>query len=81
MPTTGGAPSRSGCGERLLDGAREARELDERQRAAADAGHRLLDRSVDESGQPLGPLAHGLDGLVDHSEHGDLGAGLAPGSR
>ena len=39
------APQRRG--ERLLERAREARQLGERQRAAADARHRLLDRAAD----------------------------------
>ena len=41
-------------GELLLDRAREALELGERQRAAADAGDGLLDLPADELRQPLG---------------------------
>ena len=41
-------------GERLLDRAREARELGERQRAAADAADGLLDLAARRGGEPLG---------------------------
>ena len=51
-------------GELLLDGAGEARQLGQRQRAAADAGDRLLDRAADEHGEPLGPRAHHLGRLA-----------------
>ena len=57
--------------ERLLDRAREARQLGERQRAAADARDRLLDRAADERGQPLGPRPHGVGGSCEHPQHGD----------
>src|SRR5829696_4385122 len=42
--------------ERLLDGAGEARDLRERERAAADAPDRLLELSADARRQPLGTL-------------------------
>ena len=60
--TTGGSCSRSARRELLLDRAREARQLGERHRAAADARHRLLDRSVDRCGEPLGPRPHASTG-------------------
>ena len=44
IPTTGGVTCPKRSDERLLDRAREARQLRERQRAAADAGDGLLDR-------------------------------------
>ena len=58
--------------ETLLDRARGARELGQRERAAADPGDGLLDLPADEPGEPLGPLADGVDGLVEHPEHRDL---------
>ena len=64
--------------ERLLDRAREARQLGERQRAAADARDRLLDLAADRRREPLGAGAHVLgDGLAQHPQHRDL-AGHAP---
>ena len=45
---------RSGAASVLLDRAGEARQLGERERAAADAGDRLLDRAADERREPLG---------------------------
>ena len=58
--------------ETLLDRARGARELGQRERAAADPGDGLLDLAADEAREPLGPLADGVDGLVEHPEHRDL---------
>src|SRR4051794_21930019 len=40
-------------GERLLDGAGEARHLGERERAATDAADGLLDVAADPTGKPL----------------------------
>src|SRR5207253_635923 len=56
-------------GKLLLHGAREARQLGERQRPAADARHGLLDGASDEPGEALGPPAHGLGRLVEHPQH------------
>ncbi len=47
------------AGERLLERAREARQLGERQRAAADAADRLLDLAAGRGGKPFRALAHG----------------------
>src|SRR6478752_8251812 len=54
-------------GQALVDGAGEARQLRERQRAAADAGDRLLDRSTCQLRKPLGPSADCLRELVQHA--------------
>ena len=70
--TTGGSPSRSALGELLLDGARGARELGERERAASDARDRLLDLAADELREALRARAHGLDRLVEHAQHRHL---------
>ena len=56
----------------LLDRARGARELGQRERAAADPRDGLLDLPADEPREPLGALADGVDGLVEHPEHRDL---------
>ena len=51
-------------GERLLDRAGEARQLGERQRAAADAGDRLLDRAAGQLREALGAGADRLGRLA-----------------
>ena len=66
--------------ERLLDGAGEARQLGQRQRAAADAADGLLDLAADERREPLGPRAHRLGGLAQHPQHRHL-ARARSGSR
>ena len=58
--------------ERLLDGAGRARQLGERERAAADARDGLLHLAADERGEPLGARANGLERLVEHPQHGHL---------
>ena len=68
-----GLASPEALGELLLDGARSARELGEWKRAAPDARDRLLDLSADACGQPLRASANGLERLVEHPEHRDLG--------
>src|SRR6185312_14355742 len=59
-------------GELLLDRARGARQLGERERSAADARDRLLHLAADEPGETLGPLAHALERLVEHAKDGNL---------
>ena len=71
MPTTGGSPDAQRRRERLLDRAREARQLRERQRAAADAADRLLDGAADERGEAFGARAHVAGVLVQHAQHRD----------
>ena len=72
IPTTAGSCSRRRAGERLLERARERRELGERQRAAADARDGLLDLAVHRAREPLGPGAHRQRVLVEHAEHRHL---------
>ena len=55
--------------ERLLDRAGEARQLGERERAAADAADRLLDGAADRGCEPLGARAHDAGVLVQHAQH------------
>ena len=54
--------ARGADGELVLDRAGEARQLGERQRAAADARDRLLDLAAGRRREPLGPRAHRLGG-------------------
>ena len=61
-------------GELLLDRARDARQLRERERAAADTRHGLLDLPADERRQPVRARAHRVDRLVEHAQDGDLAA-------
>ena len=61
-------------GEGLLDRARRARELGERQRAAADTRDRLLDLAADVLREPRGARANSLQRLVQHPQHRDLAA-------
>ena len=58
--------------ERLLERAGEALELGERQRATADARHRLLDRPAGERRQPLGAGPHRPGRLGEHPQHRHL---------
>ncbi len=60
--------------ELLLDGARVALKLRQRERAAADARDGLLHLAADCRGQTLGPRANGVGGLFEHPQHGDLAA-------
>ena len=69
---TGGSPRRSGAASSSSTAHANARELRERQRAAADARDRLLDLAADERREPLGARAHGLERLVEHPQHRDL---------
>ena len=71
-PTTGGSPCAERLGERFLDRAGEARQLRQRQRAAADAADRLFDLAADRFGQPLGAGANHLERLVQHPQHRHL---------
>ncbi len=57
--------------ERLVDRAREARQLGERERAAADARDRLLDRAADELCESLGARADDARVLVEHAQDRD----------
>ena len=59
-------------GELLLDRAGEARQLGQRERAAADARDGLLDVAADELGEPSRARPHGLRRLAQHAEHGNL---------
>jgi hypothetical protein len=52
--------------ELLFDRAREARQLGEWQRAAADSGDGFLDLAADRGGQPLGSRLNRLGRLVQH---------------
>ena len=72
MPTRAARPRAAARRQPLLDGAGEARQLGERQRAAADAADRLLDLAADGRGEPLGPRAHRLRRLVQHPQHRHL---------
>ena len=56
----------------LLDRAGEARQLGQRQRAAADPRDGLLDLAGDAFGQPLGPRPDRLSGLCGHAQDGNL---------
>ena len=56
----------------LLDRAGVARELGERERAAADAGDRFLHRAADGLRKSLGAGADGLGRLAQHAQHRDL---------
>ena len=60
--------------QRLLDSAREARQLRERECAAAGPGDRLLDLAADQACQPLSSLPHSGKRLGEHSQHRDLAA-------
>ncbi len=60
--------------ERLLDRARGARELGEWQCPSADARDRVLGLAADEAREPLRPLAHALERLVEHPQHRNLTA-------
>ncbi len=71
MPTTGGSPARSGAASASSTRAGEARQLGERQRAAADAGDGLLDRAAGERREPLGPRADALASSPQHAQHRD----------
>src|SRR5581483_7240991 len=62
-------PQRSG--QRLLERAREARQLGERQRAAADAADRLLDLAGRRRSEPLGARANRRRVLRERAEDGD----------
>src|SRR6185437_8371271 len=55
----------------LLQCAREARQLGERQGPAADAPDRLLDLAVDRRRQALGALADGMRLLREDAQHRD----------
>ena len=81
IPITGGSPSRSGVGELLLDRAGDARQLRERERAAADPRDGLLELAADERGEALRARAHRVDRLVEHAQDGDLAAGALAGRR
>ena len=72
-PITGGSPGAQRAGELLLDRAREARQLGEGQRAAADPRDGLLDLASDELRQPLRSRLDGFGRLGRHAQDGDLG--------
>ena len=63
-----------GC-ELLLDGAGEARQLSQRQRAAADSGDGFLDLAPHCSGQTLRACAHEAGVLADHAQYRNLAGG------
>ena len=69
---TGGSCRAQRGGQLLLDGAGEARQLGERQRAAADARDGLLDRAAGRLGEPLRARANRLGRLAQHPQHRDL---------
>ena len=69
---TGGSCARSARGQLLLDGAGEARQLGERERAATDARDGLLDRAAGRLCEPLRAGTHGLGRLAQHPQHRDL---------
>ncbi len=67
MPTTGGSPDAERRRELLVERAREARQLGERQRAAADACDGLLDGAAGERGEPLRARPHAV--VAQHPQH------------
>ena len=69
---TGGSCAAQRGRELLLDGAGEARQLGERQRAAADARDGLLDGAARRLREPLCAGAHCLGRLAQHPQHRDL---------
>ena len=71
MPTTGGSPVAEPRGQ-LLERAREALDLGQRERAAADAARGLLDLAAGQRGEALRPLADVAGGLGEHPQHRDL---------
>ena len=69
---TGGSCRRNAGGQLLLDRAGEARQLGERQRAAAGSRDGLLDLAADGAGEALGAAADRRDRLAQHAQHRDL---------
>ena len=69
-PTTGGSFGAQRRGERLLERAREARDLGERQRAAAEARDRLLDLAARRARASRSARARTASaGSLEHPQH------------
>ena len=74
MPITGRIRAAKRLGQALLEGAGEALEVGERERATTRPRHGWLDPASGELGETLCPGAHGLCGLGEHAEDGCAGA-------